>query len=126
VLLGKECRRHQDRDLPAVKDRSERRPHGDFSLAVPHITAQEQFHGSISRHEFPDLFHGTELVGSLLIGEEIVKLAVQRRVGAESVAPGGLPLGVELRILPAISLIFSLILCVVFCQDLPPRRSTAG
>ena len=96
VLGHEQRRRHQHRDLLAVLHRLERRPDRDLGLAVADVAADQPVHRHGALHVGLDLVDGAELVGGLVEGERVLELALPRRVGAEGVALGGLPGGVQL------------------------------
>ena len=96
-VLGHQQRgRHQHGDLLAVLDRLERRAHRDLGLAVADVAADQPVHRHGPAHVALDLLDGGQLVGRLVERERVLELALPRRVGAERVALGGLPRGVQL------------------------------
>ena len=88
VLGDQQGRGHEDRNLVAVLDGLERRAYGDFGLSVADVAGEEAVHGHGLFHVSLDLVDGDELVGSLDVGEGILKFALPGRVG-----PEGVPLG---------------------------------
>ena len=77
MLLGQHRRRHQHRDLLAVFDRLERRPHGQLGFAVTDIAAQQPIHRPALLHVLLDVFRRGDLVLRRLI----------RKLGLEFLLP---------------------------------------
>ena len=96
VLGHQQRRRHQHRDLLALLHRLERRAHRDLGLAVADVAADQPVHRHGAPHVGLDLVDGAELVGGLVEREGVLELALPGAVGAEGVALGGLPGGVQL------------------------------
>ena len=97
VLLGQHRRRHQHGHLLAVLDGLERRPHGQFGLAVADVAAQEPVHGDRLLHVGLDLADGADLVRRLLVREGFLELHLPARVRAVGDAADRLPLGLDLQ-----------------------------
>ena len=63
VLLRQNGRRRQHGDLLAAFDGEERRPHGDFGLAVADIAANQSVHRLLALHAGEGFVDGALLVG---------------------------------------------------------------
>ena len=95
MLCREDRRRDQHRDLLAVLDRLEGGSQRDLGLAVADVADDEPIHRPAGLHVELDLDDGTELIGSLLVREARLHLALPRRVGSERVAGGVRPRGVQ-------------------------------
>ena len=95
MLLRKESRGHEHRDLLAVHDRLERHPDGDLGLAVADVAADQPVHRDLGLHVLLDLVDGPQLVGGLGVREGVLELVLPRRVRPELVAAGRHARGVE-------------------------------
>ena len=96
VLLHQQGRRDEQDDLLAVLDRLERRAHRDLGLAVADVAAHQAVHRDGALHVALDLVDRDHLVGRLDERERVLELGLPRGVGAEGVALGRLPGGVQL------------------------------
>ena len=85
----------QHGDLLSIRDRLERRAHGDFRLAVADVAAQQAIHRQRGFHVALHVFDGALLVRGFLKFEGILELALPVGVGRKRVARRGLALGVE-------------------------------
>jgi hypothetical protein len=97
VLLRQDGGRHQERHLPAIVDRLERRADGHLGLAVAHIAADQAIHRSRRLHVLLDRIHCAQLVVGLLVGEGGLHIFLPRPIRAVDKALDRLALGVELE-----------------------------
>ena len=74
VLLRQNRRRAQNHDLSPVAHGLEGGAQGDLGLAKTHVAADEAIHGTIGFHVGLHVGDGLELVGRLLIGEDLLHL----------------------------------------------------
>ena len=95
VLLGQHRRRHQHRDLQAVRYRLEGGAERDLRLAVPDVAGDEAVHRPARFHVALGILDRPKLVRRLLEPERRLELALPRRVRPERVAAGHRALGVE-------------------------------
>ena len=89
VLAREHRRRHEHGDLPAIRDRLERRAHRDLGLAVADVAAQQPVHRARALHVRLHRDDRGELVGRLLVRKRRLELVLHRLVGSEREA--GLP-----------------------------------
>ena len=86
VLAREQRGRHEDRDLLAVEHRLGRGAQRDLGLAVADVAADEPVHRDRPLHVGLGLDDRLRLVGRLLVGERLLDLVLERRVGRERVA----------------------------------------
>src|SRR5256886_2136004 len=89
VLLREHGRRREDRDLPAVHHRFERRANRDFGFAETNVAANQSVHWSRTFHvdfRVDDRFH---LVGRFAKWKRMLELALPFRVRTKGVAGNG-------------------------------------
>jgi hypothetical protein len=82
MLKGKDGRRHENRDLLAVRDRAKGGADRYFSFAVTDVTADEAIHHAAGFEVAQDLIDGLELVGGFVerkFGFELAKKRIPRR-----------------------------------------------
>ena len=97
MLVGEDRRRRQDRDLQAVVDRLERRPHRDFRLAEADVATQQAVHRTVAGQVLLDRPHRLQLIGRFLIGEGALELELAVAVRAHGHRLREPALGVELQ-----------------------------
>src|SRR5262245_564482 len=97
VLKGEHGRGRQERDLFAVHDSFERRPHGDLGLAIANITAQQAIHRRRRFHVTLDVPYGRRLIDGQLVRKRALEFLLPVRIRREGVAWYRLPLGVQLQ-----------------------------
>ena len=97
VLEREDRRRHEHRDLHAVGDGFERRPHRDLGLPVADVAAQEAVHRRGRLHVRAHVLDRLELIARLLELEQRLELPHPLGVGREGVAAGPLARGIELE-----------------------------
>ena len=85
VLLREDRGRHQDRDLPAILHRLERRADRDLGLAVADVAADQAVHRTRGLHVLLDGLDRGQLIGRLLVREARLELALPHGVGLERV-----------------------------------------
>ena len=95
MLLRQNCRRHQDGDLFACRDRFEDSPHGDFRLAKADIAADQAVHGRRLFHTGLDVADGFQLIFRFFIGKGFFKFFLEWRIRREGIALDDFPLGIE-------------------------------
>ena len=100
VLPGQDRGGGQDRALLAAHHALERRAQGDFGLADADVAAQQAVHRPGLFHIVLDLGGGGQLVGGLLIGKALLKIALPGIVRREGRALGLFAAGVQLDELP--------------------------
>ena len=96
VLEGQNGSGYKHGHLLAVYHGLKGTAHGNFGLAEAHVAADKTVHGVRLDHVFLDLLGSRQLVGGVFVHEARFELVLQVAVGWESVAGGGLALGVEL------------------------------
>src|SRR5208337_5097299 len=96
MLFGKQCRRHEDSHLLAVKYSSESSFYRSLCLAVTDIAANQHIHRCFRMHMFLYLLKGPYLVRSLVIREKIIEFPVHRGVLAEDKSTGDTSFGIQL------------------------------
>ena len=95
VLLHQKGSWHQHGHLFAVLDGLEGSAHRDLSLAVTDVATDQAVHRDDLFHVVLDVGDGGELIRGLDVGEGVLQLPLPGGVGAEGVALGGLPGGIE-------------------------------
>ena len=96
VLLHQKGGWHQHGHLFAVLNGLESGSHCDLGLAVTDVATDQTVHRDDLFHVVLDVGDGGELIRGLDVGEGVLQLPLPGGVGAESVAPGGLPGGIKL------------------------------
>ena len=97
MLLGEQCRGHQQRDLLAVGERDPCGAQRDFGLAETHVAADEAVH-RLARGQVLD--HGLDrrcLIGRLLEGEALGERFVIMHAELERVALAQRALGIQIE-----------------------------
>ena len=86
VLLCKNRRRAENRDLTARIDDFKRGPNGDFRFAVANVAADQAVHRLVVFQVSFDVFDRRHLVRGLFVGESILHLRLPRRIGGQRVS----------------------------------------
>ena len=89
MLLGKQCRRHQHRDLATAGSRRERRAQRDFGLAEADVAADHAIHRTPGSHVCEHSLDRVVLIDRLLEGERGFERAVGFLVEFERTALAG-------------------------------------
>ena len=86
MLLGQNCRRHQNTYLFTIHHGFKSGPEGDLCFAISDVAADKAIHGPGPFHIFFNRCQGCQLVFCLLIGEGRFQLMLPFAVRAERVA----------------------------------------
>ena len=97
MLEGKNSCRRQDGYLSVILHGLEGRSHGDFGLAVPHISAKQPIHRHARFHVVLDVVDRGRLIFGLVVVESIFELTLPLCIRGKAVALCHLSLRIELK-----------------------------